>query len=226
MSLVRRYPDAKAAAEACGAEILRLLTDVLAHRAIATLAISGGTSPKAMFEYFARAGFDWSRVHIFWVDERLVPHTDPQSNFKLAYDAWLKDAPEATLHPVMTDLTPEAAASHYANEIRAFLPLDVIHRGMGADAHTASLFPGDPLINDLSSLTGVAKREITRITLMPSVLEGARHTVMLATGADKAEPLINILRGPHEPIQYPAQLGSLDPATATWFIDQAAASRL
>ena len=97
---------------------------------------------------------------------------------------------------------------------------------MGADSHTASLFPGDPLIHDLTSLTGVALREVPRVTLMRAVLESALHTVILATGADKAEPLRNVLRGPHEPLRYPAQINSIDPVTATWFIDEAAAAGL
>lgn len=226
MSLVRRYPDPHTAAEACGEQILAWLNETLAKKNTATLAISGGNSPKTMFELFARSGFDWSNVHIFWVDERCVPHTDPQSNYKLAYDAWLNDIPAANVHPVPTNLAPDLAAQAYAETIRPYLPFDVIHRGMGADAHTASLFPGDPLIHDITSLTGVAHRQILRITLMPGVLESARHTAILATGADKAEPLRAILRGPHEPIQYPAQIAALDPTTATWFIDQAAAARI
>lgn len=226
MSLIRRYSTARDAAEACGAEILRLLSEALRVKPRATLAISGGSSPLLMFQFFARTSFDWSPVHIFWVDERCVPHDDPRSNYKLAFDAWLHQLPSANLHPVLTDLVPEAAARHYAREIEPFLPFDVIHRGMGADAHTASLFPGDPLVNDLTSLTGVARREVPRVTLMPAVLESARHTVILATGADKAEPLRNVLRGPHEPLRYPAQINSIDPVTATWFIDEAAAAGL
>jgi 6-phosphogluconolactonase len=160
------------------------------------------------------------------VDERCVPADDPESNFKLAFDAWLKDVPAPTVHRIRTEIAPEAAAEHYADEIRPFLPFDVIHRGMGADGHTASLFPGDPLINNFTDLVGVAHRATTRITLLPSVLESARHTVILATGSDKAEPLNAIMRGPHEPMQYPAQIASLDPVTATWFIDEAAAAKL
>lgn len=219
MPLVRRHPDARAAAEACGAEILQLLANG------GTLAISGGTSPKFMFEFFARSEFDWSRVHIFWVDERCVPHDHAESNFKLAYDTWLKNC-TATVHPVRTGLPPDQAATRYEEEIRPFLPLDVIHRGMGADGHTASLFPGDPLVNDVTGLVGVAHRAIPRVTLLTNVLESARHTVILATGVDKAEPLSAILHGPHEPLQYPAQIAALDPDTTTWFIDEAAASRL
>jgi 6-phosphogluconolactonase len=205
--------------------VLRLLLLAIAKRGRATLAVSGGSSPKLMFEYFARAAFDWSKVHVFWVDERCVPDDHPDSNFKLAHDAWLKDV-NATVHGVRTGLPPEQAAVRYEEEIRPFLPLDVIHRGMGADGHTASLFPGDPLVNNVTDLVGVANREITRITLLPSVLESARHTVILAAGADKAEPLSAILHGPHEPLQYPAQIAALDPATAMWFIDEAAAGKL
>ena len=226
MSLIRRHPDAKCAAEACGAKVLRLLTKAVTERGRATLAISGGSSPKIMFEFFARSNFDWSQVHIFWVDERCVPPGDPESNFKLAYDAWLKDLPAVNIHRVPTELGPDEAARQYADEIRPFLPLDVIHRGMGADAHTASLFPGDPLINDLTGLVGVAHRATTRITLLPSVLESARHTVMLATGVDKAEPLNAVLRGPLDSRHLPAQIAALDPATATWFVDDSAAAKL
>jgi 6-phosphogluconolactonase len=226
MGLVKRFPNARAAAIACGEEIVRLLRAAVEAKDTATLAISGGSSPKMMFEWFAQADFDWSKVHIFWVDERCVPADDPQSNYKLAFDTWLKTVPANNIHRVKTEYPPDQAASKYADEIRAFLPFDVIHRGMGADAHTASLFPGDPLINDVSGLVGVAKRAVTRITLLPSVLESAKHTVILATGTDKAEPLDHILRGPHEPMQYPAQIASLDAATAKWFVDDAAAAKL
>jgi 6-phosphogluconolactonase len=226
VSLIQRYPDAKSAAEACGAEVLRLLAERLKEHARATLAISGGSSPKLMFEFFARSEFDWSRVHVFWVDERCVPKDHPDSNYKLAYDAWLKGVPAANVHRVRTELPPEQAAVRYAEELAPFLPLDVIHRGMGADAHTASLFPGDPLVSNATDLVGVAHRATVRITLLTSVLESARHTVILATGPDKAEPLSQILRNPHDPNQYPAQIAAMDAATATWFIDEAAAARL
>jgi 6-phosphogluconolactonase len=179
-----------------------------------------------MFEHFAQAPFDWSPVDIFWVDERCVPPDDPQSNYKLAHDAWLHQLHTERVHRVRTELAPEQAAQDYADQIRRFLPLDVIHRGMGADAHTASLFPGDALISDVSALVGVARREVPRVTLMPSVLESARHTVILATGADKAEPLAAVLRGAYQPLRYPAQIASRDAAIAAWFIDEAAAARL
>lgn len=224
MSLIWRYPDARAAAEACGAEILRLLAGAVEARGRGTLAISGGSSPKLMFEWFARQTFDWGAVHVFWVDERCVSPDDPQSNFKLAHDAWLKHVPPGNVHRMPGELEPEEAAQRYAAEIEPYLPLDVIHRGMGADAHTASLFPGDALALDVNGLVGVAWRAVTRITLLPRVLESARHTVILATGVDKAQPLAAVLREPYDPLKYPAQIAARDAATARWFIDEAAAA--
>src|SRR5512142_2355490 len=101
---VLRYPDPVAAAEACGQRILDLLAQAIAARKRATLAISGGTSPKPMFELFVKSRFRWEQVHIFWVDERCVPVTDPQSNFRMANEAWLTPAkvPVSNIHRVPT----------------------------------------------------------------------------------------------------------------------------
>ncbi len=97
---------------------------------------------------------------------------------------------------------------------------------MGADGHTASLFPGEPLIQDRVNLTAAVRMPATgqaRVTLLPRVLEAARHTVMLVSGADKAQPLKAVLRGPYDPMKYPAQIAA---DRAAWFVDQAAAALL
>ena len=93
------------------------------ERGSATLAISGGSSPKPMFEIFARSGFAWDHVHLFWVDERVVPPTDPQSNFKLANDTWLapREFPAPNIHRVQTELGAEEAARDYQAEILRIL---------------------------------------------------------------------------------------------------------
>jgi 6-phosphogluconolactonase len=90
MMVVRQFPDAEAAATACAQQILDWLREALESRALASLAISGGSSPRRMFEIFATTRFEWQRVHLFWVDERAVPPSDGQSNFKFAQDAWLR----------------------------------------------------------------------------------------------------------------------------------------
>jgi 6-phosphogluconolactonase len=232
MSDLRVFKDSHDAAENCASQILRFLRD--APRS--TLAISGGSSPKPMFEVFASVEFDWERVQLFWVDERCVPPTDAQSNFKLANDTWLTPAkfPASNIHRVQTERDPEDAAEVYADELKLVFgegvpKFDVIHRGMGPDAHTASLFPGEPLIDDRTGLAGavfVEKLNSHRVTLLPAVLLAAKHTVMLVTGADKAEPLADVLYGPHDPKKFPCQLTERDGGEVAWFLDQAAAAKI
>lgn len=240
MSMLRRYPDPVSAARACGRRAMDLLAETLNVQEWATLAVSGGSSPRPMFELFAASGFPWKRVHVFWVDERYVPPQDPQSNFRLANEAWLTPArvPGENIHRVPTELEPHEAAHEYAETIKALfgvrpgaMPrIDVIHRGMGPDAHTASLFPGEPLIErhkgddeSIAAAVWVEKMHQWRITLLPAVLEAARHTLILASGADKAEALQAVLQGPYEPIKFPAQIAA---SGATWFVDQAAGALL
>jgi 6-phosphogluconolactonase len=225
---VWQFPDPVTAAEVCGQHILKLLAGAIAVRQGAILAISGGTSPKPMFELFAKSGFPWERVQIFWVDERCVPPSDPQSNFRMANETWLAPAmvPADNIHRVPTELEPREAARKYAEDVRAFLPFDVIHRGMGPDGHTASLFPGEPLIADhkgIAAAVWVEKMHQWRVTLLPGVLEAARNTVVLATGADKAEALAAVLRGPYDPMKWPAQIGARN---VTWYLDGPASGLL
>lgn len=228
---VLRYPDSVAAAEGCGRHILDLLAKAIDTRKRATLAVSGGTSPKPMFELFAKSGFRWDQVHVFWVDERCVPPSDPQSNFRLANETWLAPAnvPAANIHRVPTELEPREAARQYAKGLHDFFDVqlgvlpqfDVIHRGMGPDAHTASLFPEEPLIADhegLAAAVWVEKMHQWRVTLLPGVLEAAWHTVILATGADKAAALEAVLHGPYDPMKWPAQIGARD-VNVSWFTD-------
>jgi 6-phosphogluconolactonase len=236
---LRRFETPTAAAEACGQQILDWLSAAMAEKGWATLAISGGSSPRVMFEWFAAQSspaahtLDWTRVHIFWVDERAVPPTDPQSNFGMTWNAWLHhgSVPESNIHRVLAEMHPERAAEKYVEEIhRVFAELshqpvadlphfDVMHRGMGPDAHTASLFPGEPLIDnrtDTAAAVFAEKFNQWRITLLPSVLLAAKHTAMLVTGADKAPALTSVLESERDPKRYPAQL-FVDDRTA-WFI--------
>lgn len=233
MTDVRQFADGAAAVEACGGQILEWLREAVEEKGLAALAISGGSSPRPMFERFARSHFDWKRVHLFWVDERAVPPNHAQSNFKFTQDTWLGpgDFPAANIHRVQAELAPAEAAARYAADIRKFFGLaegelpqfDVVHRGMGPDAHTASLFPGEPLIEnraDIAAAVWVEKFQQWRITLLPGVLMAARHTALLATGADKAAALRSVLHSPFDPLHYPAQIASS--GGAIWFVDAAA----
>jgi 6-phosphogluconolactonase len=226
---VHRYADPSEAADACADYILELIDEALVRKSQASLAVSGGSTPVPMFECFARTQFRWDHVHLFWVDERGVPPTDPQSNFKLANDTWLKPGhfPEANIHRIAAELDPQIAASRYAEEIRAYFGLkpgemprfDVIHLGMGPDAHIASLFPGEPLIDnrtDLVAAVRVEKFKQWRVTLLPGVLLAASNKVLLVSGADKVQALRNVFNGPSDPKKFPAQLVR----DGQWFMDQ------
>jgi 6-phosphogluconolactonase len=235
---LRILANAQEAADACAAHILGLLSGALTAQAGATIAISGGSSPKLLFAALAKASLDWSKVHFFWVDERCVPPTDSQSNFKLADDALFIPArvPAGSIHRIYGELAPEAAATRYEGDIQAFFSLadgrlpafDVLHRGMGPDAHTASLFPGEPLIQDRTGVAAnvwVEKMHMNRITLLPGVLLAAKNTVLQVSGEEKADALEHVLRGPEDWLQYPCQIASRD-KRATWFLDRAVAKKL
>jgi 6-phosphogluconolactonase len=231
MSLVQRHQNGIAAAQACGRRVLALLEHAVAERGRATLAVSGGSSPRPMFETLARSGFGWEAVDVYWVDERCVPPDHPHSNFRLANGVWLEPArvPAANIHRVLGEIDPHEAAALYDQALRRVEHFDVIHRGMGADAHTASLFPGDPLIDDhqrFAAAVYAAGLKQWRVTMLPRVLLSARHTVILAAGAGKAAALDAVLTGPYDPKKYPAQIAARNSKRATWFVDEAAAALL
>jgi 6-phosphogluconolactonase len=224
---IRVLTDARAAAEACGAEIFALLEAARSARGIATLAVSGGTTPRIMFEWMARQPFDWACVELFWVDERCVPQDDPQSNFRMTRESLLAavSLPPDRVHRVLTERGPEAAAADYVAQIRRVLGdqpvFDVVQRGMGPDSHTASLFPGEPLILDRTGIAAsvwVEKFKQHRITLLPGVLERARTTLCLVTGSDKRDALRDVLWGPPDYTARPATISSPE---MVWFLDEA-----
>jgi 6-phosphogluconolactonase len=229
------FDDAQAAAAACGDRILEILDRAKQERGVATVALSGGSTPRLMFLSMTTRKFDWAGVELFQVDERCVPPDDEQSNFRMIRGALLGPAgiSESQFHRMAGELPPADAARLYEDEIRRCFNLssgglpefDVIQRGMGPDAHTASLFPGEPLIRDRSGIAAsvwVEKMKQHRVTLLPGVLERARHTLCLATGAEKAALLPAVLRGPRDSLQFPSQIASPDTA---WYIDKSAATK-
>jgi 6-phosphogluconolactonase len=230
-------PDATAAAEACAHHVTNLLEEVLSGQEFATLTVSGGSTPKLLFQKLATAKIRWNHVHLFWVDERMVPPTDPASNYKLADDYLIKPAhiPHRQVHRICGEMAPKTAAARYVEEIRDFFGLeegempcfDVVHRGMGPDAHSASLFPGEPMIDDREGIAAavfVPKFNQWRVTLLPGALLAAKHNVFLVTGSDKAEAVRAVFKEEYDPKQYPAQIASHHGRGVTWFLDEKAAA--
>jgi 6-phosphogluconolactonase len=209
------------------------LAEAVEARGTASLAISGGSTPTMMFDAMAAAPFDWSNVHVFWVDERPVPPEHAQSNFRLANEHLIIPTGIQNVHRILAELPPDHAASRYAHEIRDTFQMsdrsmpefDVIHLGMGADAHTASLFPGEPMIQDRAGIAAAVYVHTVRqwrITLLPGVLLAARNVVLLAAGADKQSALNHLLQGPHAPIDYPVQLVNERTSRTVFFLDELA----
>ncbi len=237
MSVVwHEHDNAEAAAEAAAHFILSRLEDALAGHATAALALSGGSGPRPMLVCLAAAAFQWDRVHFFWVDERCVDATHPNSNFRLAQETLLGPAriAKAQIHRIAGELRPEIAAQRYADEIREFFGLeedaqprfDVVHLGLGPDGHTASLFPGEPLLEDRSGIAAavyVERLNSWRVTLLPGALLAARHTLFLTTGEAKAEAVRAVMGGEYDPSHWPAQLIAHHGRHVVCFLDRAAA---
>ncbi|MGO4882470.1 MAG: 6-phosphogluconolactonase [Bryobacteraceae bacterium] len=232
-------PDPRAAAAACAQHISALLEEALANQERATLAVSGGSTPKLLFQSMVASGFKWQRVHLFFVDERCVPPNDNESNYRLANENLITPAhiPAAQVHRIHAEIKPETGAQQYVDDIRNFFGLeegemphfDVVQCGMGPDAHTASLFPGGAAIDDREHIAGavfVEKFGKWRITLLPGALLAANNTVFLVTGADKAPGVGDVFHQEFDPKHYPAQLISRQGKHVTWFLDQAAATEL
>jgi 6-phosphogluconolactonase len=229
------YPDANRAAEACAQHIAESIEHRLAEAETATLAISGGSTPRLMFPELARRVPDWGRVHLFWVDERGVPPDHEQSNYRMADEFLIRrsNLPASNVHRIRAELPAQQAAAEYRRDIQDFFRLaegqipvfDLVQLGMGPEGHTGSLFPGEPLIADrhgIAAAVYVEKFKQWRITLLPAVLLSARERVFLITGADKVEALRQVMAGDYNPSKWPAQVIAREAGKVQWFIDDAA----
>lgn len=185
--------DASAVAAACADLLIDALDRALVDRGQAVLALSGGRTPVPMYRRLAAAALDWSRVHVVQVDERLAPEEDPDRNWR-AIQAELIAPTEAIGHPMPVEGEPTPAdAAAYAAELAALCEgiVDVTHLGLGEDGHTASLVPGDPVVDRTDvdvALTGVYQGR-RRMTLTAPLINRSRRVVWQVVGAAKHDAL-------------------------------------
>ena len=213
--------------EIAARRIAGVIEQAIARRGRATVALAGGTTPRAVYWQLAQTrNLPWEKVEIFFGDERAVPPGDLQSNFRMARES-LFDAvpiPRHQVHRMPAERTDgEAAADEYARQLPD--QLDLIILGIGEDGHTASLFPGSPALHerDRKVLAVVGpKPPPHRLTVTPRVIEAAREKIILVSGAAKAGAVALALEGPDQPVQCPAQLAR----DGIWIMDRAAASGL
>lgn len=199
------------------------------------VALSGGSTPRALYARLASRQIQWRRLEFFWGDERFVPYDDPRSNYAMAREALLDRVPvkPAQIHPIPTDGDPASAARRYeetlqrtygSDRLGASPLLDLVLLGLGSDGHTASLFPGDPVLEERERWVAPAamRSPEPRITLTYPALESTRAVLFFVTGAEKAGAIKRVLAGDGD---LPA--ARLKPQGQTvWFLDRAAAQRL
>ena len=220
--------------------ITEYINEVLQQRERFTIALSGGSTPKNLYRLLASEPYisriDWSKIHCFWGDERYVPFDDDKNNAKMAFENLLNHVPVLPehIHIMRTDIEPDAPARTYEKILHNYFDntensFDLVLLGLGDDAHTLSLFPGQPIIHEKKKWVDsfyLAKQNMHRITMTAPIVNKSARIVFLVTGADKAEPLYRILYGQHEPELYPAQLIQPYNGKTYWFVDRAAAAEL
>lgn len=217
-----------------------------------TLVVSGGSTPKKLHELLASDNYknkiDWSRLHIFWGDERFVPFNDERNNAKMGFDTLLNHVPvpKEQIHIMQTEnVTPEDSAKAYEEILKRYFQspniehatshikhptFDLVFLGMGDDGHTLSLFPGKTEVihetNKWCTSLWLESQNMHRITLTHPVVNNAAAVAFLVTGTAKAKALQQVLKGNYNPDLYPSQIIQPTSGELHWFVDEAAAALL
>ena len=209
-----------------------------------TICLSGGSTPRGTYALLAREPFcdqaPWPQIHIFWGDERCIPLDHPDNHYRMASDLMLSKVPvpAQNIHRMRGEATdPAQAADEYEALLRLFFSLtgddvpcfDLILLGMGADGHTASLFPGTTALHETWRLVVanyVPKLGAARLTLTLPVLNHARQVMFLVAGEHKADAVRAVLQGHDDQHKLPAQLVRPEKGAVLWLVDGAAASQL
>jgi len=205
-----------------------------------TLVLSGGSTPKLLHTILAAAPYkdliDWSKLHIFWGDERYVPFEDDRNNAKMAYDTLLNQVPvpASQIHIIRTDIDPAASAKAYEKTLHQYFhqqekSFDLVLLGMGDDGHTLSLFPHTAVIHEENKLAVsyfLKAQDMYRITLTAPIVNRAAQIAFLVSGTGKAVALREVIEGDYLPDQYPSQIIKPVNGSVNWFVDEAAAALL
>jgi 6-phosphogluconolactonase len=240
MTAIRVVPDPAALAETAARHFVEASQQAIDARGVFSVALSGGSTPRELHRRLASPPLahqvDWSRVQIFFGDERCVPPSDPESNYHMAEETLLSQVPipAANVHRMRGELPPEEAAADYERQLKAFFGdepprLDLILLGMGDNGHTASLFPGLSAVHEEQRWVvaeHVSEVDMWRLTVTPVILNLGRQVLFLVAGAAKASMLQQVLEGPYAPDERPAQIVRPTPGEVTWLVDAAAAEKL
>jgi 6-phosphogluconolactonase len=236
---IKTFPTLEALSAAVASAISKLAAKAIAERGRFTIALSGGNTPRALYELLARnysTEIDWKHVHLFWGDERNVPLSDLESNFRMVKESLLDrtDIPLENVHavPILMEDIAEAVAIRYAAVLQDVFgqgipEFDLILLGLGNDGHTASLFPGmseQEMMNGIVIATRSRVAPFERVSLTLKVINNARNVFFLVAGAEKKQILKAVLADERNPdSKYPA--ARVKPhGELVWFVDEAANS--
>ncbi len=232
--------DPQALSTELAAWVRDLILETLKTQDRFTFVLSGGSTPKALYQLLAsdqyRQSIPWEKVHFFYGDERAVPFEDDRNNAKMSYETLLNfiEVPQENIHIMRTDLEPAASAVAYEAVLKNYFgeegsTFDLVLLGMGDDGHTLSLFPGTGVIYEkTASVTAffLQAQDMYRITLTAPVVNRARYVAFLAAGSGKAATLKEVLEGPEDIDRLPSQIIATENGEVHWFVDQAAAALL
>lgn len=238
-----RVPDLATLSRNAAERFVLLARQAIAARGRFSIALSGGATPRPLYTLLASPGFaprvDWTRVYVFWGDERAVPPDDPASNFRMANETLLSQVPipVQNIHRISAEKGAPEAAQEYEKTLRdwfqpavdAVPQFDLVLLGLGENGHTASLFPHTAVLHQVERWVAgyhVAETNMDRITLTVPVINAALNILFLVAGPDKAPTVRAVLRGDYRPDDLPAQLIQPAAGHVVWLLDKSAAQDL
>ena len=214
--------------------VVSKIEEAIAETDRCTIALSGGSTPKALYRRLAEQNLPWEKIHVFWGDERYVSADHPDSNQRMAREAWLDrvNIPEMNIHPMPTSGgDPAQDAEKHDHQIQEFFggsaaevpDFDIILLGMGDDAHTASLFPHTEALQVRDRLVTVGNKDAQpRITFTVPLINQARSVIFIVAGANKKDALAQVLAPQADSNTYPSRLIQPQTGELWWLLDRAA----
>jgi 6-phosphogluconolactonase len=240
-TIVEVFKSGEDVAHAAAENFITLADAAISDHSSFSVALAGGNTPRRLYELLAsesyRSRINWSAVHLFFGDERCVPHNHPESNYRMVNETLISrvDIPITNVHAIAGDGDPVENARLYEQHLRLFFagrPWPCFHLillGLGEDGHTASLFPHTSALAETGAWVvsnWVEKFGTYRITLSAAAINGAANVAFMVVGAGKAPALDAVLNGAFDPVRLPAQLIKPVNGVLTWLVDSAAASQL
>lgn len=241
---VRVYQNTNLLNRALAERFVTISERAIAARGRFVVCLAGGNTPRSAYELMTTQEYtsliDWSNAYVFWGDERCVPPESPESNVRMVRETLLNFVPVPINHinRIRGELPPVQAAEQYDRTLRDFFRdrmnsgkprFDLVLLGMGADGHTASLFPGTTALREekrWAVANHVPSLDAWRVTLTAPAINAAANVIFLVSGAEKAETVKSVLEGNENSAQLPAQMIKPENGHLLWLLDDPAASRL